>query len=110
MKVLLIPTNIDAQVEIETIDDNDMLGAIQSMVGGYVEDIKVRLGSPFAININDRIFVAANEDGRRLNLPYNDRASALVGVELLGNVVITGDTTDTWVDVPEDVVSLARLA
>jgi hypothetical protein len=110
MKALLIPANLDAQVEVETIDDNDLLGAIQSMVGGYVEDIKVRIGSPFAINVKDRIFVAANEDGRRLSLLYNDRASALVGVELFGNVVILGDTTDTWIDVPEDVVSLARLA
>lgn len=109
MKALLIPANNDAPVEVETIDDNDLLGGVQSMVGGYVEPQHVYHTSPLA-RTRSRFQVLANEDGRMLKLPPNQRAFDLTGVTLVGNVVVVGDTTDTWIDVPDEVVSIARLA
>ena len=53
---------------------------LQSIVGGYVEEIKVpgMLASTMIVN----------EDGRAGYLRYNRVASTIVGVPLFGNVVI----------------------
>lgn len=109
MKALLIPANEDAPVEVETVDDADLLGGLQSMVGGYIEDIKVWGTSPLGRTATP-INVYANEEGTRLQLPPNFKAEALTGVQLVGNVVVVGDAGEDWTDVPDEVVSIARLA
>jgi hypothetical protein len=54
---------------------------LQSIVGGYVEEINVP-GMLTSVAI-------VNKDGRAANLPYNRVASTIVlGVRVFGNVVI----------------------
>lgn len=90
MKALVIK----ADETTELIDIEQSVGVLQAAVGGYIE----------AIISADEWVMYANEDGNRLNLPFNRKASALVlalcetnglpvpmGAErLVGDVVIAG--------------------
>ena len=69
----------------------------QSAVGGYIEIVGGAKG----------ITALANEDGRALNLPFNQVASVLLGTYLVGNVVLIGDADENdeegeWTSIPLD--------
>lgn len=76
------------------------LKEMQEAVGGYVEAIPLVIVSADAacaiIAVNnllktERFYVFANEDGRRLKQKPNPLASAVLGVELLGPVLVCSD-------------------
>lgn len=53
------------------------LEELQQLVHGYIEIVPV----------GRKVVAVVNEDGRSLNLDINERASALAGMELVGDVV-----------------------
>jgi len=68
----------------------------QNAVGGYIEIVGGATG----------VTALANEDGRALNLPFNQAASVLLGTYLVGNVVLIGDADEdgNWTSIPFDTI------
>jgi len=65
--------------KFETKDDKEpTLEYLQEFVGGYVE----------AQYLPKKEMILINEDGRRLNLPFNVKASVYAGFEILGNAIL----------------------
>jgi hypothetical protein len=58
------------------------LAEMQDAVGGYIELVKLKPGTPFAILI-------VNEDGKQKQLPYNSKATELA--EIAPDDCIVGD-------------------
>jgi aspartate oxidase len=56
------------------------LTTLQKAVGGYIETV--------AVQGDDSLILLVNEDGRRLNLPYNPQASELAQRHIVGNAVL----------------------
>jgi len=56
------------------------LTTLQNAVGGYIETVAVRG--------DDSLILLVNEEGRRLNLPYNPQASELAQRHIVGNAVL----------------------
>ncbi len=63
-----------------TLAEKPTLEQAQKIVGGYVEMITSRVDSTKQI--------LANEEGLIHNLPFNESASNIAGVPLVGNVII----------------------
>jgi hypothetical protein len=60
--------------------DSPNLETLQKIVEGYIEEVLVP-------NEKGTVMVV-NEDGRRLNLPQNSVATAIMGQPIVGNVVL----------------------
>jgi hypothetical protein len=78
---ILVPADSNKLPERVTLPDDEggaALAAMQKAVGGYIE--LVRLGAALDMWVN--------EDGIRLKLPLNSRASVVVGEVILGDVLI----------------------
>lgn len=103
-KLIVIPTDKTETCRLlEVQDDMDELNLFQSIVGGYVELVKT---------IDSAISMFANEDGLRLNLNFNDRASKLASRRygstfIVGDVVIMGamDEDGECKTVPDEYVA-----
>ncbi len=87
MKLPEIPQNHAVIIEAGSRDTNveeilyPQLDWLQKHVGGYIERIPV--------NIADKPYeVYVNEEGLIQKLPYNEMASHIVNMALVGNVVI----------------------
>jgi hypothetical protein len=62
--------------------DESSLKAFQAIVGGYIEGVMLEDGRAMYVN----------EDGTRLKLPMNGKATALAKKIILGDVVVGGRT------------------
>lgn len=76
--------------EIKTITND--LGALQSIVGGYIE----------TVTLASDLVIICNEDGKLWNLPYNFDSG---GQSFVGTVVFAGVDGDEFADVPERLAS-----
>lgn len=63
------------------VDKEPTLEYLQEYVGGYIEVQYLPQGEMIIIN----------EDGRRLELPFNSKASAYAGFQILGNAILLKD-------------------
>lgn len=63
---------------LEIVSGNSQLPSLQKEVGGYIE----------LIHGPDEISCWANEDGKRLQLAVNRRASILMGQTIVGQVIL----------------------
>lgn len=68
--------------EVFELEEGEELLALQSIVGGPVENIATSW-----LNQHD-VFLYANEDGQALNLPINPVASSLAEVPIVGDAVL----------------------
>lgn len=81
---VLIPADDDKPVQVIAEQSCD-LASLQKLVGGYIElarihrqtVLKVERMHLCVLGKNAQMYV--NEDGRNLDLPYNERASHLYG-------------------------------
>lgn len=64
------------------------LAELQAIVGGYIEAIRVPAGAVGHVPAGETLIAFCNEDGKRLELPINARATALLRP---WNDVICGD-------------------
>jgi hypothetical protein len=69
--------HIDGSTELMPVVSLDHL---QTAVGGYIEEIKIQ-GTKNS-------WLIVNEEGKLRNLPINKTASAIVGLEIVGDVVV----------------------
>ena len=76
---------------MEDLPDDDVLGAVQRIVGGWVEETSSH---------DPSITVLCNEEGLLKRLPYNPRAVMLLGRDLVGDVVVLGVSDYDWTDIP----------
>jgi hypothetical protein len=60
------------------------LTTLQNAVGGYIETVPVKG--------DDSLILLVNEEGRRLNLPYNPQASELAQRHIVGNALLLPKT------------------
>lgn len=92
-EIIVIPADANQPIRKETVEPK--LKPLQEILGGYIEQVPV----------GDGVVLLANEDGLPLDLPVNERASALVQSHLVGNIVLCGiaDGSDgqQWVSVPD---------
>jgi hypothetical protein len=96
MKALVIPAVLNEQVRVDDIDGDDV-GTLQRIVGGYIEGLSVPDHDAHAY---------VNEDGRRLALPLNVRASDLLHKTVVGDVVVLGNgRIPDEDDVPDSVLA-----
>ena len=104
MKALLVTTDKEVQV----IDKDFDLKAIQEYVGGWIEAIS------FGPD-NDHFFAYVNEEGKMKDLPeneivthfwYNSGQTILLGDYVAGNVLFFGEVDESGdeTDVPDDVI------
>lgn len=65
------------------LDHRPSLAEASQIVGGYIELLPIR---------GTRLTLVVNDDGRRLNLPRNDKATLLYKIQgvdaYLGNVIV----------------------
>ena len=64
---------------VDLIQGSAQLDQLQTMVGGYIEQVRLRNGDDMWVN----------EDGTRLKLGANELASEIAGRDIVGNVVVT---------------------
>ena len=74
---------------IEPKDKNFSLEEMQGYVGGLIELY------PHRINKNI-IIIICNEEGLIKNLPYNNLAKLILGVDLVGNVIVSPTNLDEF--------------
>lgn len=93
MRAVIIPSDEGSPVRIEDVPEID-LEFLQRTVGGYVERVALdAVGGGGGL-----LSIYLNEDGKRMRLPYNPRATALAWNYLaisrrdymVGDVVILG--------------------
>lgn len=84
----LIPADGSAPRFVEPAGGRSMftLAELQALVGGYIELVRV----PFRVAAGTLVLFC-NEDGKRLQLPVNRYATALMRVALQPNDVLVGD-------------------
>lgn len=56
------------------------LSELQEIVGGYIEPI----------HLNEKEFMIVNEEGFLKRLPFNEKASKLIGNIIVGDVLVCG--------------------
>lgn len=95
VKVLVVP--VDGPPRVEDVPAAEgMLEALQKLVGGYIEP--VRLG--------DGAIMLVNEDGLRLGLPFNPRVGAMLehfelrAHPIVGTVVVVGTSGSSFIGAP----------
>lgn len=71
----------DGNVTTEEMEKPPDMVYLQTKVGGYFEYVKLPPG-------NGKAKMAVNEDGRRLGLHINLKASKLAGQPICGNAVV----------------------
>jgi hypothetical protein len=80
VRALIIPAPISQAPTVEDVD-TEQPGVLQKIVGGYIEAYRIP-------DHEARMYM--NEDGQRLALPINVRASDLLHTTVLGTVVVLG--------------------
>jgi Domain of unknown function (DUF3846) len=83
----------DGAIRVTKIDGT--LEAMQALVGGMVEPIR----------LNGRTTLWVNEEGRILSLPLNCNATMLVGFEILGDAYIENPPKDWLRQAQEEVAA-----
>lgn len=76
----------------ETIEIENTLEALQKVVGGYIETVRLRVGNAVMI---------VNEEGLLLGLPYNTVASGFAGQPIVGTALIVGVNGEEFTDIPD---------
>jgi hypothetical protein len=89
MKALLI-NNYD----LEEIEVENTLEALQKQVGGYIETVTLIPGKAVMI---------VNEEGLLLGLTINPAASALAGVKIVGPALIVGVGGEDFCDLAPEI-------
>lgn len=87
MKALLI-NNYD----LEEIEVENTLEAVQKQVGGYIETVTLIPGKAVMI---------VNEEGLLQGLPYNTAASNLAMQPIHGTAVVVGVSGEEFTDIPD---------
>jgi hypothetical protein len=64
---------------VDLVQGNAQLDQLQTIVGGYIEQVRLRNGDDMWVN----------EDGGRLKLEANGLASEIAEQDIVGNVVVT---------------------
>jgi hypothetical protein len=82
--------------DITAIDIEPDIKTLQGIVGGYIEAVPV---------VRHHAHLYVNEDGLRLNLPYNRLASCLVGRPIVGDAIVLGSQ-----DAPDEAEPTTLLA
>jgi hypothetical protein len=82
----LIQVNGDVSTHLPANPPEWSLKELQFLVGGYIELVKIRAGSSV-----EGAVAFCDEDGRCKGLKLNETASAVVGFEYRGPVLILGD-------------------
>ena len=59
------------------------LNALQFLVGGYIEMVRIRQGSDIEGGL-----AFCDEDGRAKGLPFNEMASGLLGYQYVGPILV----------------------
>lgn len=86
----------NAETRPVILETDNTLGALQNLVGGYIETIRVAVDAALIVN----------EEGLLRGLPYN---ITFCGAQLVGPVVMVGIEGDEFTDLPEAAVkSLMR--
>ena len=65
-------------MKVTELEYDPGLDKLQEMVGGYIQ----------LVPTSDGRLMYINEDGLRLGLPHNERATGMAGVPIVGNVVV----------------------
>lgn len=76
----------------EVIEIENTLEALQKVVGGYIETVRLRIGNAVMI---------VNEEGLLLGLPYNTVASGFAGQPIVGTALIVGVSGEEFTDIPD---------
>ena len=76
----------------EVIEIENTLEALQKVVGGYIETVRLRVGNAVMI---------VNEEGLLLGLPYNTLASGFAGQPIVGTALIVGVNGEEFTDIPD---------
>ena len=79
----------DSVLEIQHRSEPFTLAEMQKQIGGYVQDVHGNWSALCHELKCDQVIVLADEDGHlKEDLAFNECALAVLGVELLGNVVV----------------------
>jgi hypothetical protein len=94
---LVIPAVLTQPAHVVDVD-TEVPGALHALVGGYIEAYRIP-------GHDARMYM--NEDGRRLALPLNVRASDLLQTTVVGDVVVLGTGAEPKdAPVPQSVIDL----
>lgn len=80
-EVLFVPVTGEAELRAIRSDDLD---AMQKMVGGYIEPVR----------LNGRSVIYVNEEGRLNGLPLNPRLSLIANMDLVGDGFIENPSAE----------------
>lgn len=85
--------------EVQLVDIDNTLEALQKAVDGYIE----------CVYLDDRTIMLVNEEGALRGMPQNPIASLLAQQLIFGPALIVGAEGEDFTDVPEGVTVLLGL-